>query len=56
MQKWEYNVVGLIPPIDLRSLNELGKQGWEAVSWVITQTGAGPGHVEYTILLKRPRS
>lgn len=56
MQKWEYEVIGFPIPIDIRRLNDLGEQGWEAVSWAFLQTGTGLLQVEFTILLKRPKA
>jgi hypothetical protein len=53
---WEYKVVKLGPSSSNESealLNQLGKEGWDLISFQPSSTRAYPGEGTYT--LKRPR-
>jgi len=53
-QRWEYTTFDLTKPkTEMRNLNDLGREGWEAVA-MVSSWGVGWRWVHPMVLLKRP--
>jgi hypothetical protein len=53
MQAWEYTTFDLTKPKRaVEGLNQLGREGWEAVS-MVSSWGVGKGFVHPIVLLRR---
>lgn len=54
MQRWEYTTFDMTKPNrDREPLNQLGREGWEAVG-MVSSWGVGWRFVHPIVLLKRP--
>jgi hypothetical protein len=55
MQEWEYMTFDLTKrKAEIEGLNQLGREGWEAVA-MVSSWGVGWRFVHPIVLLKRPR-
>jgi hypothetical protein len=61
IMKWEYQVVAKVDLGDfIQWLNQMGNDGWEAISGTYVPSGSGlierPGQIQWVAVMKRQRA